>query len=180
MSQDVLREIELFLYREAQLLDDRCFHDWLALFTDDVHYWMAARTNRYPKSSKAIRVLDESRQVEGDLPKPDELAIIDDDKVTLGRRIARLDTGFAWGEDPPSRTRHLITNIIVESGDTATELRVSSNFMVYRNRAETEQEFYVGTRQDILRRIDGTLRIARRRIILDQNVLLVKNVSIFF
>lgn len=87
---------------------------------------------------------------------------------------------MAWAEDPPSRTRHLITNIEVEPGDSASELKVYSNFMVYRNRGETEQEFFVGARQDVLRHIDGTWKIARRRVILDQNVLLAKNVSIFF
>jgi 3-phenylpropionate/cinnamic acid dioxygenase small subunit len=88
--------------------------------------------------------------------------------------------GMAWAEDPPSRTRHIIANIEVEPGDTARELKVSSNFMVYRNRAETEQDFYVGGRQDVLRHVNGAWKIARRTIILDQNVLLTKNVSIFF
>jgi 3-phenylpropionate/cinnamic acid dioxygenase small subunit len=51
---------------------------------------------------------------------------------------------------------------------------------VYRSRSETEQDFYVGARQDVLRHVDGVWKIARRKIILDQNVLLAKNVSIFF
>jgi nitrite reductase/ring-hydroxylating ferredoxin subunit len=55
-----------------------------------------------------------------------------------------------------------------------------SNFIVYRSRGETEQDFYVGARRDTLRNVDGTWKIARRTIILDQNVLLAKNVSIFF
>ena len=101
-------------------------------------------------------------------------------KRHLQARIARLDTGMAWAEDPPSRTRHLITNIEVEDGDTAAELRVFSNYLVYRTRAETEQDFYIGRREDVLRNVDGTWKIARRTIILDQNVLLAKNVSIFF
>jgi 3-phenylpropionate/cinnamic acid dioxygenase small subunit len=180
MRQEVIHEVEQFLYREARLLDERRFHDWLGLFTDDVHYWMVGKSNRYPKSSKAIRNLDPDRCVEDELPKANELAIIDDDRETLSRRIARLDTGFAWGEDPPSRTRHLITNIEVEPSDTVSELKVYSNFVVYRSRAETEQDFYVGTRQDVLRRVADALKIARRRVILDQNVLLAKNVSIFF
>jgi 3-phenylpropionate/cinnamic acid dioxygenase small subunit len=94
--------------------------------------------------------------------------------------IARLNTGMAWTEDPPSRTRHLIANIEVEPGETASELKVYSNFIVYRNRAETEQDLYVGSRHDVLRKVDGAWKIARRKIILDQNVLLAKNVSIFF
>jgi len=179
-NEDLIREVEQFLYREARLLDDRQFHDWLELFTGDVRYWMAARTNRYPKSSKAISILDPDRYVEEDLTGEDELAILDESKETLSGRVARLDTGMAWAEDPPSRTRHMISNIEIEPGDVESELRVYSNFIVYRNRAETEEDFYVGARRDVLRRVDGAWKIARRKMILDQNVLLAKNVSIFF
>jgi 3-phenylpropionate/cinnamic acid dioxygenase small subunit len=115
-----------------------------------------------------------------DLTEDDELAILDENKQTLRARVARLDTGMAWAEDPPSRTRHLLANIEVERGDAASELEVHSNFIVYRSRSETEQDFYVGARRDVLRRVDGAWKIARRKLILDQNVLLAKNVSIFF
>jgi 3-phenylpropionate/cinnamic acid dioxygenase small subunit len=177
---DLLHEIEQFLYREARLLDDRRFEAWLDLFTDDVRYWMPVRTSRYPRRSRAIAVLDPDRYDEEELSKDGELGIFDETKETLGRRVARLDTGMAWAEDPPSRTRHLVSNVEVEPGDTEGEIRVYSNFVVYRTRAETEQDFYVGARRDTLRRVDGAWRIARRTIILDQNVLLAKNVSIFF
>jgi 3-phenylpropionate/cinnamic acid dioxygenase small subunit len=180
MHAEVIREVEQFLYREARLLDERRFHEWLELFTDDVRYWMPGRSNRYPKGSKAIVILDPDRYTDEELTKEDELAILDETKETLGRRIARLETGMAWAEDPPSRTRHMISNIEVEPGDAASELKVFSNFMVYRSRSETEQDFYVGARQDVLRHVDGAWKIARRKIILDQNVLLAKNVSIFF
>jgi 3-phenylpropionate/cinnamic acid dioxygenase small subunit len=176
----LLREVEQFLYREARLLDERRFHEWLDLFTDDVRYWMAGRSSRYPRSSKAITVAGPDRRRESDLAPEDELAILDETKATLSGRIARLDTGMAWAEDPPSRTRHIITNIEVEPGDTAAELRVYSNFVVYRTRAETEQDLYVGARQDVLRSVDGAWKIAHRKLVLDQNVLLAKNVSVFF
>jgi 3-phenylpropionate/cinnamic acid dioxygenase small subunit len=177
MRDDVLRDVEQFLYREARLLDERRFHEWLDLFTDDVRYWMAGRSTRYPRSSKAITTLN--RQ-ESDVVTEEELAILDETKATLEGRVERLDTGMAWAEDPPSRTRHLITNIEVEPGDTASELKVHSNFLVYRTRAETEQDLYVGARQDTLRRVDGAWKIAHRKLVLDQNVLLPKNVSVFF
>ena len=180
MRAEILREVEQFLYREARLLDERRFHEWLELFTDDVRYWMPGRSNRYPKTSKAIVILDPDRYNEEELSREDELAIMDETKETLGRRIARLDTGMAWAEDPPSRTRHMLSNIEVEPGDAATEIKVYANFMVYRSRSETEQDFYVGARQDVLRHVDGAWQIARRKIILDQTVLLAKNVSIFF
>jgi 3-phenylpropionate/cinnamic acid dioxygenase small subunit len=114
------------------------------------------------------------------MTREDELAIFDEDRRSLGARVARLDTGMAWAEDPPSRTRHLITNIEVEAGEAAQEIKAYSNFVVYRSRAETEQDFYVGARRDVLRRVAGTWKIAGRKITLDQNVLLAKNVSIFF
>src|SRR5579883_1186319 len=152
MREHTIREVEQFLYREARLLDARRFHEWLELFTDDVRYWMVTRSNRYPRASKAIAVLDPAR-----LPEPDPAQ-----------------------EEAPSRTRHLITNIEVAAGDTEAEVKVYANFVVYRSRAESEQDFYVGAREDVLRRQDGGWKIARRRLVLDQNVLTAKNVSIFF
>jgi 3-phenylpropionate/cinnamic acid dioxygenase small subunit len=180
MNEEVTREIEQFLYREARLLDERRFDEWLALLTDDIRYWMAARNNRYPRRSKAISILDPARYVEDDMTRDDELAILDETKQSLVGRVRRLDTGMAWAEDPPSRTRHLITNIELAPGQTASEVQVYSNFIVYRSRGETEQDFYVGARRDVLRRADGEWKIAERKVTLDQNVLLAKNVSIFF
>jgi 3-phenylpropionate/cinnamic acid dioxygenase small subunit len=176
----MIRGIEQFLYREARLLDERRFHDWLGLFTDDVHYWMTARSNRYPRSSKAIAVLNAERSVEREPAEEDGLGLFDENIGTLTARVARLDTGMAWAEDPPSRTRHLITNIEVVPDAAGPELTVHCNFIVYRSRGETEQDFYVGARVDRLRRIDGAWKIASRRMVLDQNVLTAKNLSIFF
>jgi 3-phenylpropionate/cinnamic acid dioxygenase small subunit len=180
MGDEIVREVEQFLFREARLLDERRFHEWLELFTDDVHYWMGARSNRYPRSSKAIAILSPNRYVEDDRTREAELSIFDETKETLAGRVARLDTGMAWAEDPPSRTRHLVTNVEVAPGDAASELKVYSNFIVYRSRAESEEDFYVGGRQDVLRRVDGAWKIANRKLTLDQNVLSAKNVSIFF
>jgi 3-phenylpropionate/cinnamic acid dioxygenase small subunit len=179
-NHDLLREVEQFLYREARLLDSRRFHEWLDLFTDDVRYWMAARSNRYPKSSKAISILDPERYAEDDRGREAELAILDETKQTLSGRVARLETGMAWAEDPPSRTRHMVSNIEIEPGETDTEITVYSNFIVYRSRAESEQDFYVGAREDRLRRVGGEWKIAHRKLTLDQNVLSAKNVSVFF
>ena len=166
-QQALWLELMPFYIREAWLLDERKFKEWVDLFTDDVLYFMPRRKN-VPR-----------REAHRELTPLGDLAILEEDKRYLQMRVARLDTGMAWAEDPPSRTRHLITNIEV-TGDAGAELTVHSNFMVYRSRAETEQDFYVGARQDLLRRIDGSLKIARRKLTLDQNVLSAKNVSIFF
>jgi 3-phenylpropionate/cinnamic acid dioxygenase small subunit len=180
MCAEIIREVEQFLYREARLLDERRLHEWVELFTEDVRYWMPMRSTRYPAESKAIGLLDHGQERATEQGQEEELAILDETKATLRARIARLDTGMAWAEDPPSRTRHMISNIEVEEGDTTSELKVYSNYLVYRTRGETEQDFYIGRREDVLRRVDGAWKIARRKIILDQNVLLAKNVSIFF
>jgi len=180
MREEEIREIEQFLYREARLLDERRFHQWLDLLTDDVRYSMSTRSNRYPRSSKAIAILDPSRLPNDDMAEEDALAMLDETKATLAGRVARLETGMAWAEDPPSRTRHFIANIEMAPGDVSAEVEVHCNFIVYKSRAETEQDFYVGARRDVLRRVEGAWKIARRKLTLDQNVLLAKNVSIFF
>ena len=180
MTDDAIREIEQFLYREARLLDQRRFREWLDLFADDLRYTMSSRANRYPLSSKAIAVLDPARLPNDETADEDALALLDETKASLVGRVARLETGMAWAEDPPSRTRHFIANIEVASGAAAAEIAVHCNFIVYKSRSETEQDFYVGARRDVLRRIDGAWKIAARKLTLDQNVLLAKNISIFF
>ena len=79
---------------------------------------------------------------------------------------------------PPSRTRHLITNIRIKKDD-GSEIEVHSNFLVYRTRMESDKDIFVGARQDILRRQGESFKIARRTIILDQAVLDAKNISVF-
>ncbi|CAI8043637.1 3-phenylpropionate/cinnamic acid dioxygenase subunit beta [Geodia barretti] len=168
MTEPNLQEIEQFLYREARLLDNRQFHQWLELLAEDVRYWM-------PCGHPVTRPSDPR-----DLTEPDELVVIDEDMDSLRRRIERLDSGFAWAEDPPSRTRHFISNVELESTESPDEVKVYSNFIMYRTRGEREEDFYVGSREDILRRSEKGWLIAYRRIILDQTVISAKNVSNFF
>jgi len=180
MQDDVLRQVEQFLYREARLLDSRQFRRWIDLLADDLRYWIPMRSNRYSAASKSISILDGSRYEEDDLSKESDQAFMDEDKDSLRRRVDRLDTGMAWAEDPPSRTRHLISNVEVEPGERESEVKVYSNFIMYRSRGETEEDFYVGSREDVLRNVDGSWRLASRKIVFEQNVLSAKNLSNFF
>jgi 3-phenylpropionate/cinnamic acid dioxygenase small subunit len=167
----LIREVEDFLYYEADLLDERRYEDWLTLLTDDIRYWMPIRKN--------VPYRDER----GDIAGEEDIAWIDDDKATLTKRVRQIMTGVHWAEEPASRICHIISNVrFVEPGVAldADEFVVNSRFCVYRNRVETETDFLVGRRQDTLRRIDGALKIARRKIILDQNVLMAKNLTMFF
>lgn len=180
MDDKLVRQVEQFAYREARLLDERRFREWLELFAEDIRYWMVQRTTRYPKNSKALVLADPKRYIDSDLPQEGGLALYDENLDTLQRRVARLETGLAWSEDPPSRTRRFISNIEVKSGEAESEFLVHSNFLVYKNRAETEQDFFIGARKDVLRRLDGSFKIASRKMVLDQTVIMAKNLSIFF
>ena len=119
MQDDVLRQVEQFLYREARLLDSRQFRQWIDLLADDLRYWIPMRSNRYSAASKSISILDGSRYEGDDLSKESDQAFMEEDKGSLRRRVDRLDTGMAWAEDPHSRTRHLISNVEVEPGERA-------------------------------------------------------------
>ena len=159
-------ELMQFYIREAWLLDERKFGEWLDLFTDDVLYFMPRRKN--------VRRRESDREV----TSRGDLALIEDDKRYLQMRVARLESGMAWAEDPPSRTRHLIGNLVVESWDSGV-VQAKTAFLVYRSHLETDQQLFAGSREDVLRQIGGAWKVARRTIVLDANVLLDKNLSIF-
>jgi len=164
------QEVEDFLYREAELLDERRYEEWLELLTDDVRYVMPMRRN-VPHDESEREFTREGVDVNW----------FDEGKDTLTRRVRQIRTGIHWAEEPPSRTSHLISNVqLVAAGPAPTELMVKSRFLLYRNRVETETDVLVGKREDVLRRVNGGFKIARRRIILDQNVLLAKNLTFFF
>jgi 3-phenylpropionate/cinnamic acid dioxygenase small subunit len=168
MADELRHKIEDFLYLEAELLDDRKLREWLDLLTDDMRYWMPIRYNP----------LERPEDLSDELAKPGDGYYFDDDKKSLSLRIERVYVKSAWAEMPPSRTRHLISNVRIKNDD-GREMEVHSNFLVYRTRLESDQDIFVGTRQDILRRVNDGFKIAKRTIILDQAVLNAKNISIF-
>ena len=114
------------------------------------------------------------------ISKPGDLALFEETKDSLHTRLARLATGLAWAEVPPSRTRHLVTNVQVEPSGRESEVKVRSNFLIYRTQLEHSQDLFVGTRDDVFRKVDGKWKIARRTILLDQAVLSSANLSVFF
>ena len=173
-AAEEVREIEQFLYEEAWLLDERRFDEWLALFSDDARYWMPTRRT----VAKSAR--NQSVTVAEELAGEGELGYFDDTKLTLLARVMRLKGGVAWAEDPPSRTRRLITNIHVEPGEGEGEYRVRSYFLLHRTRHQSRRETFVGYRTDVLRRGADGLRIASREIVLDETVIASPNLSVFF
>ena len=164
----VRQDVEDFLYREAELLDERRYEEWLDLFTEDARYFMPMRRN-VPADEGEREFTREGVDVNW----------FDEGKDTLTRRVKQIRTGIHWAEQPPSRMCHMVSNVQVLSA-SADEVAVKSRFLLYRNRVETETDFLVGKREDRWRRVNGDWRIARRKIILDQNVLLAKNLTFFF
>lgn len=165
---DLQYRVEQFLYREAAILDAWEFREWLDLLAEDIHYWAPIRTNR----------LHRERHLE--IARPDEMAYFDETKTGLEQRVFRLETGLAWSEEPPTRTRHLVSNVRVQRSDEAHEYEVESAFLCWANRLERDVDIFAGKRVDLLReQDDGRFLIARRMILLDQATLLAKGISIF-
>jgi 3-phenylpropionate/cinnamic acid dioxygenase small subunit len=167
-------QVERFLYEEAELLDDRRFSEWLDRLTEDLVYFMPMRRN--------VRFGEHGEKENTRLGK--DISWFDEDKWTLSKRVDQILTGQHWAEEPLSRVCHMVSNIqlldATPSVEAAREVRVRSRFLVYQNRVEHETYMFVGKRSDTLRLVDGAWKLARREIILDQNVLLAKNLTVFF
>ena len=161
--------LEQFLCYEAELLDDWQFRDWLALLSEDIAYTMCTTVNAQTR--------DRRRSVQ-----PPTTWVFDDTWHQLERRIARLETGMAWAEEPPSRTRHLISNVRIAHGEAPGEFDVRLNYLLYRSQKERDESIYVGTRFDRVRRADNAAgwQLCRRRIVLDQATLNSHNLSVLF
>lgn len=155
-----------FLYREADLLDRGNFREWLGLCTDDIDYRMPIRLTCVraagPGHSKNMDYLIE-------------------DMASLEMRISRMESEFSWAEDPPSRTRHIISNIRAEEGDKDNEVQVKSYFIVYRTRGDNASpDLFSGVREDVLRDERDQWKLARRKILADHTVMGASSLSIFF
>jgi 3-phenylpropionate/cinnamic acid dioxygenase small subunit len=158
---------QAFLFEEAERLDRRRFQAWLELLADDIVYQAPVRVTRERGPLAEVS---------------DEMFHLDENLTTLRWRVERLGTDFAWAEDPPSRTRHCVSNIRVRSA-SADQIEVSSYLLLYRNRgSDASHDLLSGERQDVLRRtgrgFDGW-QLARRQVILDQATLGTKNLAIF-
>lgn len=162
-------EVEQFLYREAALLDNRKFEQWLDILGDDIRYFMPLRTNR------ARRELDREYSNDG------ESAYFDDDKETMKSRVRKLRAPGCWAEDPPSRTRHIVSNVVIEELRENETILVSSAFIIYRGRLERHVDILSGERRDVIRRSSNVqgFEIAERTILIDQATFLAYSLSFF-
>lgn len=165
IGSEVRDSVRDFLYLEALALDERRFRDWLAMFADDARYEIPVRVSR---ESGADWELSPSARV------------FEDTKETLEIRVRRLETDFAWAEQPPSRTRHYVTNVIVQATESPDEFLALSNCFVYRSRGtEAKPNLFSAQRRDRIRRGESGWLIVHRWAALDQAVMDARNLSIF-
>ena len=159
-------EISQFLFAEAALIDAHDFSAWLELTTEDITY-------RIP-----VRITKEKR----DGPNVDALgSFVLEDAESLGTRIARLGTRSAWSDDPQSRTRHFISNVVISPADRPDELAVRSNLLFTRSRGEQiGNDVITAQRQDLIRRVGDQWKLARREVVIDQTILGTHNLNTIY
>ena len=153
-----------FLVEEAALLDAADFAGWLDLLCEDIRYVMPVRVTTARGAGF------------------DSLAGMghfDEDMYALRKRVQRLATDHAWTEDPPSRTRHFVTNVRTFR-DEGDDLQVESALLLFRSRGDTrEADLISAGRTDRLRATADGLKLARREIIVDESVLRTQNLAVF-
>lgn len=154
-----------FMVWEAELLDNRRYRDWLALLTEDVLYRMPVRiTAAHSLEDSVLHGMDH----------------FNEDRYSLEKRVERFETEHAFTEDPPSRTRHFVTNLRTRLGDADDELVAQTYVLVFRSRLDVrEPSWLAGERTDLLRRDGAGLRLARRDILIDESVLRTQNLAVF-
>lgn len=155
-----------FLVEEAYLFDSQRYEDWLRTLTDDIHYVMPVRV---------------TTALGAGFDTSPGMAHFDENYYSLSRRVARFVTEHAWTEDPPSRLRHYVTNVrtFIADGD-GEHLVVDSAELLFRSRGDVNDSALVSCgREDLLRRVDGEWKLARRIISVDESVLRMQNLAVF-
>lgn len=136
--------VETLLYREARLLDEGRFDEWLDLFTSDAVYWIpAGHFNINPE---------------------EHVSILYDTRQDMERRVARLKSGFAHAEDPASRTHRVVSNIVVEDYSTGKEKLIVSSVMVLFALSKHKQAIHSARCEFILRRTNSGWKIERKKV----------------
>lgn len=139
--------IESFLYKEARLMDENRYEEWLALWSDDALYWVPANQDDYDPAQ--------------------HLSIVYDDRQALEGRIGMLKSGAQWSQEPKSRMRRLVSNVEYEPGEDG-EVRVQANFDLTELR-RGRQESYAGRTFYRLRPAGESFRIAFKKVLLVRN-----------
>jgi 3-phenylpropionate/cinnamic acid dioxygenase small subunit len=163
-STAALVESYAFLVLEAELLDNNEMQAWFGLLDADISYEMPVRITR--ERSAGLGFSDQGFHMR-------------EEWHSLQTRVARLDSEYAWAEDPPSRTRRFVTNVRASETDVEGEVAVKSNVLVYRARFDNPaHQLLSAERHDVLRRNEGELKLLKRVVLLDHTTLGTPNLAI--
>lgn len=162
-----------FLARESELLDNRQLKEWQATCVDEsIRYVIPLRLTLMNEDGNG---LSETTHMQ------------DDDWNALTMRINRFDSRAAWSENPATRVRHFVSNVRVgskvnlDASAGSFEVTVKSNVLVYRSRGPSpEHDLLSAERFDVLRQVDGDMRLLRREVRLDSSVIGTHNFSFIF
>jgi benzoate/toluate 1,2-dioxygenase beta subunit len=149
------RAVEQFLYREARLMDENAYAEWLALWDNDAIYWIPAGADD----------IDPARQV----------STIYDDRKRLEARVGRLMSGNAHAQSPPSRMRRVISNVEIDDIGTG-EIVACSNFVLGEVR-RGRQDVFIGRSIHKLRPVEADLRIFFKKVMLVNNNEYIDNLT---
>jgi benzoate/toluate 1,2-dioxygenase beta subunit len=149
------QKIENFLYREARLMDEHAYDQWLALWTDDALYWIPCNEDDF----------DPERHV----------SIVYENKARLEDRIARLKSGAAYAQDPKSRLSRVVSNVEIE-GENDIETIVHSTFNVTALR-RGRMDIFAGRAIHKLHRQGDSFRIAYKKVLLINNDMVINNLT---
>ena len=135
---------EEFIIHEARLLDERRFRDWMVLFADDGTYWVPA----VPEQKNPF----------------DQASLFYDDHELMKTRVERLEHPRIHVQTPPSRTAHLVGNVVIEEADEAKgEFSICSTLIMVEYRDDAQRVF-AGRQSHRLRRHGDTFRIVQKRV----------------
>lgn len=168
--------ISQFYFREARLLDERKFQQWLTLLTEDVEYVIPARHTPFldPTKRDTEALLNLEQEASSGLEPP----LRDDNHLTLSIRVMRSFKMNSWTDNPPARTRRFVSNI--EAINTDDGFDVYSNLLLYFSRYGQDNHVYTARRHDQLRSVENGFKIARREVLLDWNVITGPSVGLLF
>lgn len=158
-------ELSEVLHREARLLDDGRFEDWLEMLAPDLAY-------RAPVVAEVA--------IDDEPAAGLQLMYFDDALANLHARVFKLRTGLDQAEIPASRTVRLVSNVVVDAADAAGCHPVASAFILYRHRRQRDVEILAGHRDDLWRPDPEGWRLVRREIRFAANVLPTKSLSLFY
>ncbi|MFK0570096.1 aromatic-ring-hydroxylating dioxygenase subunit beta [Endozoicomonas sp.] len=178
ITRDLISDVEQFYYREARMLDNREYQQWLKLVTTDIKYRIPVRFIPQPDPKK--KDTEAFLSVEQELSQGLAPDFRDENFFILSLRVMRAFKLNSWTDNPPARTRRFISNVEVLPSDQEGCYETFSNTMITWSRHQKDNHTFTAQRKDVLRVENGEFRIAKREVIIDWNVITGPSLSIFY